>query len=640
MAYEMISRPFAVTTTNASSASLTEQSGTTADNRLVSIKTVTDDGAGRFAAGLGTVDYVGKQVSLKMIEFDRRTEAYRSDYEDAKQFSRAVSDGAGAWQDNGRKGGTYGTAGVGEEMLGGSSIVARYRVGASAPRNHSETYKPAEVTMDLCPYTSQRIVAGSVQFRWMGQVYTDFDGLIYRGRTAIDPGIASGKIDYEAGTVGMYDYVVGGSGATDFQLQSLWTQAGQWSTASVFFNTDAAPLRAGAGGFVLTVVDTRGNTLTANVDGQGNVTGSHMWGRVDFSRGGVQLMFGDFVFDADLSAEEKAEWWYNAADVGAVQPGRIWRPWPVDPTTLRYSAVSYIYLPVDVTLMGIDPAALPSDGRVAFARPGDTCVIGVTHGGVQFAPQVGQTFSLGHERLSFVQVLDASTGAEIRTGYTADLDAGTVKFVDLTGYPAAVKVIGRTEVYRQIAEVRIDGKVKLTQPVGYAFPAGAVFSTALRFGDRFSRVSRTYDQASWSGTTWYDGVDPAKGEAAATYNAAGFPIEVSNLGAITERWALRLRSDNITFDLIGQHLGQIASGTINADFSPLNTAAGAPYMTVRAAGWGAGWVSGNVLFVDTVGTEAAIDVIRCTQPSSPAGIDDSCWLVQRGDVGRAPESDF
>jgi hypothetical protein len=167
-----------------------------------------------------------------------------------------------------------------------------------------------------------------------------------------------------------------------------------------------------------------------------------------------------------------------------------------------------------------------------------------------------------------------------------------------------------------------------------------VFSTALRFGDRFARVSRVYDQASWSGTTWYDGLDPSKGEATATYRHNDFPIEVSNLGAITERWALRIRQDGSTFDLIGQHLGQIASGSLNVDFAPMNAAAGAPYMRVRAEGWGAGWVAGNVVFIDTVGAEAAIDMVRCTQPSSPAGIDDRCWIVQRGDVGRAPEASF
>lgn len=201
-------------------------------------------------------------------------------------------------------------------------------------------------------------------------------------------------------------------------------------------------------------------------------------------------------------------------------------------------------------------------------------------------------------------------------------------------------MVGRTEVYRQIAEVRIDGKVRLTQPVGYGFPAGAVLSTALRQGDRFARVSRVYDQASWDGTTWYDGLDPDRGAATGTFNVGQYPIEVNNLGAITERWALRINASGTQFDLIGQHLGQIASGNRGEDFSPINVASGAPYMTVRAAGWNAGWVAGNVLFIDTVGAEAPVAVVRATQPGSPAGLDDSFWIVQRGDTARDPESSF
>lgn len=623
---------------NNSSATLSEEVGRTASGRIIVARTVTDDGAGGFIDGMGTVNYTGKAVSLKMVSLDRSTTSYQSDHEKADEFEAVIGDNRGSSGSiaDTRKGGEYSTASVGEEVLATSSVVARYRVGAAAPRARASTYTPPAVSIDLCPYTAHRVVAGSVQFRWMGQTYTDFEGVIYRGRTDTDPGIASGSIDYQAGLALMTDYVVGGAGPTDFQLQSLWTTAGQWSTACLFFSTDAAPLRAGPGGFVLTVVDLQGATLTANVDAQGNITGSHMRGKIEFARGGVELQFGDFVLDADLTAEDKAEWWYDVAEVGAVQAGKIWRPWPVDPTTLRYSAVSYIYLPVDVSLMGIDPAALPPDGRVAYARPGDTCVVGLTHGGSAFAPSL-TTYNVGHERLSFVQVLDDATGAEVTTGYTANLDAGTVTFTDLAGYPALIRVVARTEVYRQIAEVRIDGKVKLTQPVGYAFPIGAVFSTALRQGDRFARVSRVYDQQSWNGTTWYDGLDPAAGAAVATYSDKGVPIEVSNRGAITERWALRFTSTT-QFNLIGQHLGQIASGSINEDFSPMNVAASAPYFTVRTAGWGSGWASGNVLFIDTIGAEAPIDCVRCTQPSSPAGIDDSCWLVQRGDVGRDPES--
>lgn len=638
MAIKYVRRPFVVKNSVGSSATLTEETGTSSDGRIIAVRTVTDDGAGSFIDTFGTVVYASKQVQLKVVSFDRTASSYKSDYDNAAEFERTVGDGEASGSSSSRKGGAYGTSSVGEEMLATSSIVARYRVGASAPTLKNQTYTPGAVALDLCPYTSDAVIPGSVMFRWMGSTYQDFEGVIYRDRTDLSAGLASGVMDYDGGTALMTDWVVGGTGPTDFQLLSLWTRKGQWSTACLFFCTDAAPLRAGPGGFVLSVLDTRGNTLTANVDGQGVITGSHMRGRVDFSRGGVDLQFGDFVLDIDLTAAQKAEWWYSAADVGAVELGKVWRPWPVDPTTLRYSAVSYIYLPVDVTLMGLDPAALPADGRVAHARAGDTCVIGVTHGGVAFSPTVGMTYDTGHERLSSVQVISAADGAEVFTGYTADLDAGTVTFDGLVGYPPQIKVVGRTEVYRQIAEVRVDGKVKLTQPVGHVFDVGAIFSTALRQGDRFARVSRVYDQASWNGTTWYDGVDPEKGEATATYKSGVSPIEVSNLGAITERWALRIRANGTEFDLIGRKLGQIASGSINADFSPINLAAGAPYMTIRAAGWGAGWVAGNLVFVDTIGAESPIDLVRCTQPSSPAGIDDSCLIVQRGDVDRSPAS--
>ena len=626
-------RPIAIVSSTNTSATLTEESSTTSDGRVVVIRSVTDDGAGNLGGNSGSVAYAAKTVSLRAVSFDRTATSYQSDHESATEFEKTNAPSAS----NSGKGGSYGTASVGEEMLG--TLVATYGVGAGVPVHKTTSFTPPPVVIDLAPLTTDRAIPGSAQFRWMGQVYSDFEGVIYRGRTDTAAGIASGRMDYEGCLAIMTDYVVGGSGPTDFQLLSLWTGKSDWSAAAVFFNTDAAPVQAGPGGFVLTAVDLKGNTLTASVDGQGNITGSHMRGRIEFARGSVELQFGDFVLDTDLTAAQKAEWWYSAADIGAVQPGRIWRPWPVDPTTIRYSAVTYIYLPVDVSLMGLDPAALPGDGLVPFVRPGETAVIGLTHGGATaFAPSVGLVYNIGHERLSHVQVL-GPTGAEIYTGYTADLDAGTITFTDVTGYPAEVRVMGATEVYRQIAEVRIDGRVKLTQPVGYAFPAGAVFSTALRFGPRFARVPRVYDQASWNGTAWYDGVDPTAGESAATYNVKDHAIVVNNRGAITERWALRIRAGG-AFDLYGQHLGQIASGTINEDFSPMNSAAGAPYMTVKAAGWGSAWVPGNVLFIDTVGAEAPIDLIRCIQPGAAAGIEDKSFFVQRGDIGRPPESGF
>ncbi|QIL81810.1 hypothetical protein G7047_19225 [Diaphorobacter sp. HDW4A] len=642
MAIKYVERPFTIRTSNGTSATLTEETGSTNDNRIIVARTVTADNAGNFIGSMGTI--TGRDVSLQVVTLDRSTETYKADHQDAKEFERTVGDGEASSNSNSNKGGEYGTTSVGEEVLAASSMVARYRVGPPSTRHKSQTYTPSAIVLDLCPYTTHRIVVNSVLFRWMGTLYRDLDGVIYRDWTDTSAGVACGTIDYEAGTVLMNDYVVGGTGPTDFQLLSLWTQASQWTTASLFFNTDAYPLRAGAGGFILSVLDTKGTPLTANVDTQGNITGLHMRGRVDFSRGGVELQFGDFVPVSEVTDAQKAEWWYAAADVGAVEAGKIWRPWPVMPDTLRYSAISYIYLPVDVSLLGLDPAALPSDGRVVFARPGDTAVVGVTHGGSTFVPSLPMTYNIGHQRLSVVQVLDY-TGAEIYTGFTADLDAGTVTFTDLSGFPAKpdagglypISVVARTEVYRVIAEVRIDGKVKFTLPIGYEFPVGSVFSTALRFGDRFADVPRTYTQKSWDGVTWMDGVNPTVGEATAKYTGK---IVVTNLGAITERWGIKFRSDGINFDLIGQHLGQIASGNINQDFSPINAAAGAPYMTLPAVGWNQGWGVNNTLFIDTDGAEAPIAVIRCTQPGSPAGMDDKFGIEQRGDIGHTPENTF
>ena len=621
--------PISVSTSNG--ASFTQVPAVTSDGESAAILTTSDDGAGNLAGGRGTIS--GKALTLKLVDSSASVQGFQAQYENAAAFQGAIANGTAA--SGTLSGGAYSSTTVYEYPLRTSNVVVvSYRTGAAAPRSVVRTVDMPPVTLDLCPYTKQSVVPGSVRFLWMGQEYEDFEGVIYRGRTATSPGIVSGSLPYASGLAVMTDYVVGGSGPTDFQLLSLFTQAQPTTASSIFFSTDAAPLRPGAGGFVLTVVDTEGATLTANIDAQGFVTGPHQRGRVDLARGGVELQYGDFVDDATLPPAEKTQWWYSAADVGAVEAGKVWKPHPVLPETMRYSCISYIYLPVDVSLMGIDPAALPADGRVAFARPGDTCVVGVAYSGAPFVPSNGMVYNVGNTRLSLIQVLGPD-GAPVTSGYTADLDAGTVNFTDVTGYPATVTVVGRTEVYRQIAEVRIDGRVRLTQQVGYAFDAGAVFSTALRQGDRFARVKRVYGQYTWDKVSWADDLvgNPSVGK----YDSTNRPILVTNDGAITERWALSFKT-NTTFDLIGQHLGLIASGNVNEDFSPINPARGAPYFTLYAAGLSAGFIQGNALFIDTVGAAADIAVLRCTQPSTPAGVTDSVGFIQRGDVDTPPSA--
>ena len=170
-----VERPFTITSTVGSSSTLTQESGRTADGRIVVAQTVTDDGAGAFIGGLGTVNYGAKQVNLRVVQFDRSTESYKSDYDNATEFGNTVGDGSGSSNADSRKGAAYGTTSVGEQILATSSVVARYRVAPAVVTARTDSFAPQSIVIDLCPYTTDYIVPGSVLFTWMGRTYQDVD---------------------------------------------------------------------------------------------------------------------------------------------------------------------------------------------------------------------------------------------------------------------------------------------------------------------------------------------------------------------------------------------------------------------------------------------------------------------------------
>jgi hypothetical protein len=537
------------------------------------------------------------------------------------------------------KGGSYGTSSLSEEVLAGSTVTIEYVPVGAASSTLTEEQPATSVAIALTPNGYLPAVPGSVLFAWMGHDYSDNgEGLIYRDRAGANPGIESGTIDYATCVALLDDWAVGPNPQT-FTLKRLWTRKQRWTTGVIFGRTASAPIKPGAGGMTLTATDTAGGAISATVDSTGLISGDGAVGAIDFASGAYQIMFGDLVLDSSLTAAQKAEWWYNAAEVGAVEAGKVWRPRPVDPTTLRYNAVTYVYLPIDAELMGITPERLPPDGRMPFVRPGDFAVIGLSTTGSAFTPANGQTINIGQTLLSSIDILDAAGTGQVATGYTADLDAGTLVINDITGWPAQVIVRGRAEVYRRVQAVSIDGTVTLTMPVGRGFPVGAVLSTAVRFGNKQAYVERLFDQQAFDGVTWANVV--TGNGAPAAYNATAHPVEVNNRGTVTTRWALKFRNDAATFDLISEHLGQIASGSVNTDFSPPNAQAdNAPYFTLRALGWGTGWVPGNTLFIHTVGAEMPLGAVRSTNPGSPSATNYSALLEIRGDKDRPPSNPF
>jgi len=604
------------------------------EQRLITTYVVTDDGAGAlgFDQVSGTVNYATRQVNLRLVSQGRQSVSYKSDYESAYLFTMATSGGGNSSNGAGdtQKGGEWGSTDVTQEVMDSPEVFASYTVGAPQPVRRSETITPEAVRISLTSYTTDRIVPGSVRFTWMGAVYEDLDGVLYRLDGASR--YSSGSVDYLAGIATLTDYLVGPNPQT-ITLQSLWTSRGDWRTASLFMMTAAAPVVPTQ--FTLLLLDAAGNALTATGDLNGNLIGDHVTGVIDYQSGLVEIQFGDFVPDASLTDAQKAEWWYDPADVGAVEAGKIWRPWPVDPASLRYNIVSNLYLPVDPDILGLNPTRLPQDGKVPIYKKGRILIIG--HNG-QLAPATygsGQSIDCGRTRLSHVWLIGAD-GKLITGGYSAgetELDAGLIHVTDPSGWAQPVTVEHRIQDMALCTDVQIDGTLGINIPLTHNYPAGSVVSSAVLFGNTWARVAGMFDQGTWDGVTWDDVVH---GNAAVgKYNDTAYPILVSNDGALSDRYALRLRSNLAEFDFISEGMGTLGAGSLNADFAPANPIKpGVPLLRLSAAGWGGSWVAGNTVFIKVQAAMQSMAVIRTVQPGAPAGIDYSFDLLTGGDVDR------
>lgn len=622
-----VSRATPVTSKRVNGATKTETRYRTTKVQETVVHTLSDNGAGGLGAW-GTVNYAGKSINVKFLSLDSTTDGYKSDHEDSSTFDGGeVITGGTTASNNSLKGGEYLDNAMSEQLLAASTVTVTYSTGTGVEVVNTHSFAPPAVTIDLCPYTSDYVVPGSVRFTWMGQVFEDYDGMLVRGRTPTEQGWVAGQMNYSTGIATVSDYIVSGS-PTAFSLDSLWTIRQNWNTATVFLRTQAAPLKPS--GFVMSLTDAQGTQITAMAGLDGNITGTHLRGRIKYLTGEVELQFGDYVLDSSLTPEQKAEWWYNPADVGVIEADKIWRPWPVDPTTLRYNSVAYFYLPIDADILGLDPVRLPPDGRVPIFRVGSYVVVGHTGALPPATVSNGQTLDCARTRLSRVRLV-GNDGAVIHTGYTADLDAGTVTIVDATGYSQPVTLQHRIEDLVRVSDVQIDGTLTFTRQLSHDFPMGSIVSSALMTGTLRARVSHLFDQQTWNGTSWLDTVSGSP--ATATYNDTAAPLEVTNAGALTERWALRF-TNSTTFECIGENVGLIATGSINTDFSPVNPISGTPYFTLRALGWGSGWAAGNILRINTVGAMHPFAVIRTVQQGPPAGIDYSFELLGRGDVDR------
>ncbi len=501
-------------------------------------------------------------------------------------------------------------------VVGGAQLKASFRT-QNAGSTARQTHVATGLRLDVTPGFAETIVPGSLAFSLGAKLYYDRNGSLF---TNLDPvtGVASpaGTINYTTGEVAITNWTP--QAAQAGVLHSLLTSMDQALVDQVTFRVPVAPVRNGS----LQVLATRadGGQINVVADLNGRVSSGDVTLLADYETGVVVARFGAFV----VAAGNEAAPWFDPLAVR--DDGKVWRPMPVFANTIRYNAVGFTFLPLDAGVLGLDPVRLPQDGRAVIYRTGGFVVLGHTKKMVA-AVANGQTVDHARVRLSRVRVVGAD-GVAIHTGYTSDLEAGTTTFTDVAGYAQPVTIEDRVEDLVQVSDVQINGALSFTRQITHDYPVGAAVSSALIAGDLRARVEAVFDQQTWA-NVWANSVSGSN--APASYNDVANPIDVTNLGAITERWAL-VFTGNTAFNIVGEHVGVIGTGTTGVDTAPINPATGTPYFTVKAPGWNLGWVAGNALRFNTVGAQFPIWVVRTIQQGPETVESDSFTLLVRGDV--------
>jgi hypothetical protein len=503
------------------------------------------------------------------------------------------------------------------------NIVATYAQDSGTPISRTTETTLPPLVFDLLPGIADSLVPGTLRFTYGGNSYSDRDG---GGVLYLADGTVAGTVDYASAMVTL---TVFGAGST-LAIQSLVSTYGQWYGDAYFFRTSGSPLQPGS--LIINATALDGTDLTQGTDLNGVIASANATGKVQQEMGVVQIEFGALVADSSLTPEEKTEPWYDPADVDG--SGNIWKPLFVFPNTVRHNEVVYKFLPLDADILGLDPVRLPSDGRVPIYRPGDVAVAHHTGQIVENAPTNGQVIDTGRTRLAKVRIEDANGTVMLEADYTTNLDAGTVTLVNVAPYTAPLTLFHTIADMAMISDVQIDGTLTFTRQLTHDFPANeALVSSALIIGDMQARFTNLFDQASWTGA-WSDTVIGSP--ATATFNDAQHPIQVTNDGALTERWYCRFISTTAV-EIFGENVGGLLlSGqnqwAIASDIAPINPATNQPYFTIPATGWGAGWANGNVLRFNTIGANFPLWIARSIQQSPGSSGSDKFCIQIRGDI--------
>lgn len=559
---------------------------------------------------------------------------------------------------------------------GSATVKVRYRVSGSLTTS-PETYTVDGLKIDLTSRYAEQIVPGACVFDLGGLRYIHRNGSLQTNfNIANGSATAAGALNLASGEADLTTWIPGGENAITMRL--LTTTIVDRPVDSAVFRFPTAPIRPGLTSVKANLLD--GTLITALVQSDGTFDDSSIRGTVDAVNGIVKLQFGEWVTD---DATAQAQWWYSA---DLVQGGQVWKPYHVQGSSIHASAVGLTSLPLDSSIIGVDPVGLPDDGRVPWIRKGDLAVLHKPYTVSISSVTEGQSIDSGKIRVARATLKDAD-GTAIpliyakrdaindvlldRDGQTAvavarrngDTEAQVLTIAEGLAVPATAwtfnQVTGHLEApadipttpplplslkitvedVRHVSQVDIAGRVRFTKKLSHSFPVGSYLSSALYIGDMQARVSNIINQATWTGV-WSDSL--IGDESLAKFDDLNYPIEVKNFGCEEEDWLILItRAETLSLPALGRVIGKrlgvvspVGDLAITSDIAPVNDATGTPYFTIRNQGWGAGHALGSCLRFKTAAATYPIWPIRTVLQSDDPVSDDGGEYLIRGSTAQ------
>lgn len=431
---------------------------------------------------------------------------------------------------------------------------------------------------------NEKVIKGSVRLKKSGDesIYTD-DG---QGRF-IANGYVFATIDYDTAIITEVD-AVDYLGPVSNNLGALVEKgeriisAKQWQLPNSSFARDS---------LYITFETAAGTTFSASSDLSGNITGTNCTGTVS-ATGYVDITFSEDIKPASIRFD------YNEIEVTTVPaPSNSF-----DTSTLPNNGVVRIF-------HEFNPISVQNRERTAAATLSN-----------------GQTVNVLADA-DFIDIVD-STGASCWSVTDANYsyDAATGNITINAGITAFTAPFIITAIQSELALIdAIDSNtLSLLTPLGRAYPAGATVSSVQVLGDFQAQTKGERTLAAWQNNFGDTGA-----AASSAINTTQYPIELTNIGAIAQRWAIVFTSTT-AYNVIGESVGNIYSGDTLNDCAPINRFAGAPYFILRKVAFGAGLNPGEAFLFETLAASKPIMVTRSVSPGHSEIVRDNSTLSFRG----------